>query len=158
MADNVMVVSVPPYEGEYEFDLAAQPMTTLEWRWVKKISGYLPLTAAEGFAGADPDLFLSWAIIAMVRAGRIEKSDVMEAADVLADAPFDGTAITFKGETEAEEEESPLDEPSPEEEKPSSGDDSNENGEPSPASVSQLRSGLQVSATGSGFVPETSAT
>ena len=157
MAD-LMVVNVPPYEGEYEFDLEAQPLTTYEWRVIKRISGYLPLTAQEGFAGADPDLFVAWAVIAMVRARKVEEADVMEAADGLARAPFDGTAITFKGGTEEEPEDDPLPEPSPEEEKPSSGDDSTENGEPSQASVSHLRSGLQVSATGSGFVPETSAT
>lgn len=139
---DAMVVNVPPYEGEYEFDLAGQPLTTLEWRWVKKISGYLPMTVSDGFAGGDPDLFLAWAAIAMVRAGKVTKDEVLAVADVLADAPFDGVAIGFRGEAVEVDGADPLAISSPDDSKPDSGESSSESTEPSPESESPQASGI----------------
>lgn len=95
---NRIVLNTPKYKGEYDFDIEEHPLTALEWRWVKKISGYLPLTLAEGLQGADPDLFVAFAVVALHRAGQIQKQDALQVADVLADSPFDGAAITFIGE------------------------------------------------------------
>lgn len=144
---DVMVVNVPPYEGEYEFDMETQPLTTLEWRYLKKISGYLPLTVMDGFQGGDPDLFVAWAVIAMVRAGKVREEDVLTVADQLVRVPFDGTAISFKGAEEESEEANPTTS-SPDDEQPSSGASSSESSASTPANVSRLHSGLQVSATG----------
>ena len=38
---------------------AAGRATTLEWRWVKKVSGYLPGTIGDGVDGGDPDIFVA---------------------------------------------------------------------------------------------------
>lgn len=146
---DAMVVSVPPYEGEYPFDLNGQPLSTLEWRWVKRISGYLPLTVSDGFAGGDPDLFVSWAVIAMVRAGKITKDEIMPVADLLAEAPFDGAAISFKGEVSEEDEADPPTISSPDDSKPASGESSRESTEPSPESVNLSFSGIPDLDTGS---------
>jgi hypothetical protein len=97
MADKI-VLNLPRYKGEYELDLEDSPLTNLEWRWVKKISGYLPLTMADGWKGGDPDLFVAFAVVAMARAGRIQKEEALTVADSLMDAPFDGASITFVGE------------------------------------------------------------
>ncbi len=67
MSDRI-VINVRPYVGEYDFDIEGEPLTTLEWRWLKKISGYLPMTLDEGFRGGDPDLFVAFAVIALARA------------------------------------------------------------------------------------------
>ena len=40
---------VPPYDGRYDFDLEGRELTTREWGWIKRLSGYLPLTIEEGF-------------------------------------------------------------------------------------------------------------
>lgn len=98
-----IIVSIPRYKGEYEFDLD-EVFTALEWRWIKKISGYLPLTIDEGWRGGDPDLFVAFAVIAMNRSGKIRREEALQAADDLLDSPFDGTAIKFVVEEEPEEE------------------------------------------------------
>lgn len=98
MADKIVIRGVKPYDGEYDFELAEEPLTTLEWRWVKKIANYLPLTMEEGWRGGDPDLFVAFAVIALRRAGKIDKQEALAVADRLADAPFDGATISFVGE------------------------------------------------------------
>jgi hypothetical protein len=91
--DRVIVTGVPPFDGEFELDLSTRVFSTLEWRWIKKISGYLPLTIQEGLEGGDPDIFVVMACIALYRAGRITKEQVYAAAETLAEPPFDGAAI-----------------------------------------------------------------
>jgi hypothetical protein len=108
MADKIIIEGLKPYDGEYEFDIAEQPLTTLEWRWIKKIAGYLPLTMQDGFRGGDPDLFLVFAVIALCRNGKVDPTDVYRVADRLADEPT--TAITMSFE-EREQEEADEDHP-----------------------------------------------
>lgn len=95
-----IVLNTPRYRGEFDFDIEEQPLTALEWRWVKKISGYLPLTFAEGLNGGDPDLFVAFAVVALHRAGRIDRAEALAVADVLADMPFDGAAVMFVADEE----------------------------------------------------------
>lgn len=85
-------VNISPYEGEYEFDFD-DAFTTLEWRWIKKTSGYMPLTINEGMKGGDPDVFVALAVIAMFREGKVDEQNALEVAAELAKAPFDGVAI-----------------------------------------------------------------
>lgn len=159
MADKI-VVKIPPYEGEYDFDLSNEPFSTMEWRWIKKIAGYLPLTIQAAFDGGDPDLFLAWAVIAMRRAGRITEADAYRVADELARAPFDGVGISFIGEQAEEDEEArPLAPPPDSETSASSepsGNASSDNGAASPENVSPLRSGIPDSGTVSASDPVTS--
>lgn len=102
MADRIIIQGVKPYDGEYPLEMQEEPLTTLEWRWVKKISGYLPLTIGDGFAGADPDLVCALAVIALRRKGKIQKEQALLVADRLADAPFDGAAIQLVFDEEEE--------------------------------------------------------
>lgn len=102
MADRFVIKGVKPYDGEYPLD--DSEFTTREWSWIKKISGYLPMTAEEGFKGGDPELFVALAVIAMVRAERIEKSGAMAMADRLMDESFGG-AVTFIADEADEDEE-----------------------------------------------------
>jgi len=104
MADRFVITGVKPYDGEYLLD--DSEFTTREWGWIKKISGYLPMTAEEGFKGGDPELFVALAVIAMVRAERIQKSDALTVADKLADSSF-GSALTFVADGDEEEEADP---------------------------------------------------
>jgi len=157
---DVMIVNVAPYQGEYPLDIENQPFSTVEWRWIKQISGYLPLTMDKGWAGGDPDLFLSFAVIAMRRANRIEKADVLRVASEIEEAPADGAAITFRGSTSDEDEEDDADPtpaslpdagPSP------SGGDSSESTEPTPESENPKVTGIRDWATGSDSGQETLA-
>lgn len=98
-----IVLNLPRYKGEYDFDIEAEPFTALEWRWVKRISGYMPMTIDEGWRGGDPDLFVALAVVAMNRAGKLREEDVFTAADTISRAPFDGTAITIVADEDDQE-------------------------------------------------------
>ncbi len=109
MADRI-VLNTPRYKGEYELDVEDQPLTALEWRWVKKISDYMPTTISDGWEGADPDLFVAFAVIALSRAGRVEKKDALMVAEWLSELPFDGNSITVASDP-VEEAEGDADDP-----------------------------------------------
>ena len=133
MADRIVISGVRRYDGEYEFDLDGELMTTLEWRWVKKISGYLPMTIMDGWEGQDPDLFLAWAVIALSRAGRIDEKDALAVADVIARAPRSAIRLEI-GEQEQEAD--------PPAEAPETGQSNADTGGPSsPTSESPQESG-----------------
>jgi hypothetical protein len=86
--DYLIIQGVAPYDGRYPLDLDEQELTTREWGWIKRLSNYLPLTAADGFNGNDPELMCALAAILLRRAGRIQTRDVPGVFERLADAPF----------------------------------------------------------------------
>ncbi len=96
MTDAIVITGVQPFDGSYDLDLETAPFTTLEWRWIKQTAGYMPATVANGFEGGDPDLIVALAVIAMHRAGKIRKDDVLRTAEQLADVPVDGASIVFR--------------------------------------------------------------
>ena len=102
-----MVVRVPGFQGEYELD-EDRAFTTNEWRWIREVSGYMPLTIQDGFAGGDPTLFVALSVVAMHRSGKLTQDQVVETAQRLGDVPFDGEAITMIGDGVAPDE-LPLD-------------------------------------------------
>jgi hypothetical protein len=89
-----VALTVGRYRGEYELDVG-EPFTNLEWRWIKKISGYLPDTLEVGLIGRDPDVYVAFAIIAMARAGRIRRDEALMVAEALDDLPNDGAALRY---------------------------------------------------------------
>lgn len=97
---KLVISGIPPWDGSYDLD-PDRPFSTREWRWIKQISGYMPLTISDGFGGGDPDLFVALAVIAMNREGRVGREHAMDAAEQLADAPFDGASITLDAGEEA---------------------------------------------------------
>lgn len=135
-----IIVNVPPYEGEYEFDRAGSFSYT-EWRWIKKIAGYMPLTIDEGWNGGDPDLMLALAVITMHRADKFETREVMDVVAVLESAEVDGASITVKLEEEEAAEVDPPQTDSPDDSKPDSGPDTVETSEDTPASTSPSGTG-----------------
>ena len=100
--DYLTIEGVKPYDGRYEFDLENRALTTREWGWIKRHSGYLPLTIDEGFRGADPELYAVFAVIALHRAGKIDARDAGDMYERIADAPF-GATITLEGDEAVEE-------------------------------------------------------
>lgn len=102
-----IVIDVPRYKGEYDLD-TDRAFNAREWQWIKKVSGYLPLTVDDGFAGGDPGLFVALAVIAMCREGKITRDDGLRVADELMESPFDGVAITLVGDP-VEADDVPLD-------------------------------------------------
>ena len=104
--DWLTISGVKPWDGRYEFDVAGQELTTREWGWIKRLSGYLPLTIDEGFDGADPELFATFAAIALHRAGKVDAREVPAVFERLQDAPF-GATIRLTSDSEAVTEENP---------------------------------------------------
>ncbi len=100
--DWIVIDGVRPWDGRYEFDLDGRPLTAREWGWIKRHSGYMPLTVKDGLRGGDPELFSVWAVIALRRAGKIQPGDVTDVFERFADVPFGG-AISFEGDTDAVE-------------------------------------------------------
>ena len=96
--DYLVIEGVPPYDGRWPFDIEGQELTTREWGWIKRLSGYLPASIEEGLA--DPELIVVFACIALRRASKVESREVPDLFERLADAPF-SSAITM--ETDGEE-------------------------------------------------------
>lgn len=112
---QIKIQGIRPWDGEYELDVD-RTFNTREWNWIKRVSGYMPLTVQDGFAGGDPALFVALAVIAMCRAGRITRDEGLRVADELAEAPFDGASIAMVGDEADEEaaaEDVPLDSTQP---------------------------------------------
>ena len=86
--DHLVIEGVPPYDGRYEFDLRDQPFTVREWGWIKSHSGYLPLTLVRRAAhGSDAELMAVFAIIALVRAGKVDRDEVPQVWERFARRP-----------------------------------------------------------------------
>lgn len=118
---RVVIRGMKPWDGEYDLE-TNRPFNAREWRWVKKISGYMPLTLKEGFEGGDPDLYLALAVIALCRAGKIEREQGLELAEELSEADMTDAAITLiADETVVEADTVPLEStPTPDEQSPTS--------------------------------------
>lgn len=152
--DYLTVEGVPPYDGRYEFDLRGSSFSLREWGWIKRHAGYLPLTLEEGLAGSDAELMAVFAIIAMVRAGKVDRDQVPQVWERFGDAPG---VLTVRLEFQKTEEEDadPSLPPSSSENGGSSGHVSATSSETSVPGPS--RSGTPASAA-SPSVPTTSAT
>ena len=130
------------FDGEYELNVEDRSFNAREWRVIKQISGYMPATLGDGFAGRDPDLFIALGVIAMVRSGKLDRELALRAAEEIAEVPYVGQQTVELIADEVEADEVPLDltsqpgEPSPSD-SPSSSDTPTPNGKHSgTASVS----------------------
>ena len=119
--DWLVLEGVKPWDGRYEFDLDATAMTTREWGYLKRLSGYMPMTIEQGFEGRDPELFAAFAVIALRRNGRITNDDVDHVYERIIDAPFAESIRLEPGETETEEDDAGPPERSSNGKQPSSG-------------------------------------
>jgi hypothetical protein len=102
----LVIEDVKPWDGRYELDLDTAELTRREWGWIKRHSGYLPMTIGEGFDGGDPALIACLAVIALHRAGKITVDDVGGVFERLEDTPAMST-IRMEGDTAADDEDVP---------------------------------------------------
>ena len=100
--DTLVVKGVQPWDGRYDLDWSRE-FTTREWGWIKRLSGYLPLTL-EGASYSDPELICALAVIVIYRAGKIEGGQVPELFERFQDTPF-GSTITIETSPEHVEDE-----------------------------------------------------
>jgi len=81
-------------DGRYEFDLADLDMTLREWQWIKRHTGYMPLTLIEGLAGGDAALMTVTALIIVRRQGGLATEAFDDTFARFMDAPL-GPSIDF---------------------------------------------------------------
>jgi hypothetical protein len=121
VADWITITGVKPYDGRYELDIDAQPLTVREWGWIKKHAGYLPLTI-DVDAFTDPELITVLAVVAARRAGRVEPADIPALIERFQDVdPF--STITYEAGIEDSDADGPP-APSSEPRRSSNGDSS----------------------------------
>lgn len=106
---RIQIDGVRPYDGSYELDWDDE-LTTREWGWVKRLSGYLPLDLER--AADDPEFACVLAVIAMRRAGKIDTAELLTVFERLIDAPF-VAAITLEFDAADEPEEPEADDAGP---------------------------------------------
>ena len=145
---KIVVKGTRAYEGEYPLG-TDRAFNAREWNWIKRIAGYMPETIEDGFNGDDPDLYVAFAVIALCREGRIDRSEGLRVAETLAELPFGEIRVIFP---QATEDDAPLEltgEPERQSQKsspektPSSGGSSGTSSEtpaptPSPTGTSEL--------------------
>lgn len=105
---KLVLENMGPYDGEYEFDVE-RALNSREWRWIKQFSDHTPRTFNAALVDTDPDLYIVVSVIAMCRAGRIDKDEWRRVADELAEMPFSLASITLVGDDVAEDDGVPLD-------------------------------------------------
>lgn len=127
-----IVVNVRPYEGSYPLDFV-DDMTRGEWRLIKRLTGYMPLTFFDGWRNADPDVSGVLAVVALLRAGKIGDGDVQAVWDRLSSASAYGSVeVEHDDDGQAEDDDAGPPETRPEENTSSSGEATSDSSETSP--------------------------
>jgi hypothetical protein len=72
------------------------------------MSGYLPLTIREGFAGMDADLFIAVACIAMCRNHKIDKDDGMRVWEEMSEMDVTNASVTLAPSDDEVVEDDPI--------------------------------------------------
>lgn len=99
---SFVLKGMPPWDGVYEWD-TDRTFNVREWRYIKKISGYLPETIDEGMKGDDPELYVALAIVCMVRAGKVERDEALRVAEQVSEVPWDNASLTVTNPPKDEE-------------------------------------------------------
>lgn len=99
--EYIRLEGLAPWDGRYELNLADE-FTTREWGWLKRHSGYMPLTIVQGLEGADPELFSVFAAIALYRAGKLNQAEVAGFVERCQDVGF-GTRIVFESDEQEDD-------------------------------------------------------
>lgn len=86
MATISLTAGCDPYTGNYSIDLA-QPFTTGELNIIKTISGVRAMEIPDALRAGDSDLIVAFAVVALARAGKVNRRQAPMAAEVLWEAP-----------------------------------------------------------------------
>jgi hypothetical protein len=74
--DWVVVEGVKPWDGRYELPLDEFKLRNFEWGWIRRWTGYFPADVLNAMKGADAELLVALAVIALYRAGKVTREDV----------------------------------------------------------------------------------
>jgi hypothetical protein len=101
VADLVVITGVKPYDGRYPLDF--DHFTSRELGWIKRYSGYLPLSFVDGLRGADADLLITLGMIALHRAGKLSPQDAPDFYERCVDVEFGSITIELEQTADAED-------------------------------------------------------
>lgn len=158
---EIRIEGVALFDGAFQLDVE-RPFRNSEWRLIKKISDVRMGEFQDAIEAGDNDVIVALAVIALIRAGRIQKNLALRAGDELMDAEFGAITLTDLDQPDppaappigGSESEQPTD---PAENSRSSSPDSSSTGDillvTTPSST-----GTPDSDTGATSAPETSAT
>jgi hypothetical protein len=94
---KIKLKDVHPFDGEYEFD-PTQEYNGHELHLIKKVAGIRLNEIEDAATAGDYDLFVSLAVIALWRAGKIQREDAMVTADLLLAASTGSLVFDFGGD------------------------------------------------------------
>lgn len=77
---------IPGFDGSYDLDLDNAPWTARELHWIKKITGLRLGEFEEALEALDYDVVVSFALVALVRSGKVSRQDWQRMSDFLLDA------------------------------------------------------------------------
>ncbi len=75
------------FDGVFDLDLEALPLTNRELHWIKDIAGVRLGEFEKAADAGDNDLLVAFTAIALVRSGRIPRTEVKRITDILWDIP-----------------------------------------------------------------------
>lgn len=93
-----IVLEGTAFDGAYELDFE-QVYSGHELHLIKKLAGLRLGEIQEAVKAGDYDLYVAFAVIALWRAGKVQRDRALEAADVLLEAP--AGSIAFEDEDDA---------------------------------------------------------
>lgn len=88
MGDRIVIDGNTGWDGVYELELPpVRRFTAREWGWIRRLTGYTPVTITD--AAADPEVDVVLAVIALRRQGRISVDEAPAIYERLVDLPDD---------------------------------------------------------------------
>jgi hypothetical protein len=103
VADWLTITGVKPYDGRYEWNIAAMDYTTREWIWIKQYAKVQPADYFDELRKLDAALVLILAAIMLRRAGKVDTVDIQSVWDRFQDVNFGSHIQIEPGDHEPEE-------------------------------------------------------
>jgi hypothetical protein len=96
--DWLVVEGVEPWDGRYELPLDEFQFTNREWGWIRRWTGYLPASVLDAMKGADAELLAALAVIALHRAGKVNRDDAAATFERFEEENFGSFTLTSDDE------------------------------------------------------------
>lgn len=108
---KITIEGTVQFDGTFDLDLDARPLNHWDTHVIKNIADVRGGQLSDALAEGDTDLIVALAVIALERAGKITKKEIMEARDVIYEAPLGKIALIDDATEEAADAVPPPSEP-----------------------------------------------
>ena len=100
MGDRIVIDGKTGWDGSYEIELPpVRRFTAREWGWIRRLTGYTPVSITGPDASGDPEIDVVLAVIALRRHGRITIDEAAATYERLVDLADD--RIRFESDEES---------------------------------------------------------